>query len=156
MARPSMSVKVTSKNLTQEEIKVRQETEDMLRGLADKLKPPTYLNKNQKKIFKYIVNELKASEVLGNLDVYILSSCATALDRLQVIETMINDEPEKLLDRALMSSKDKYTKDFHRAMTELSLSPAARAKLGNINLNKQQEQDDPLLKALADDDNGEE
>lgn len=155
MARPSMSVKVTSKNLTKEEYRVRQETEDKLRGLADKLKPPKNLTTNQKKIFKFIVNELKASEILGNLDIFIITSCATALDRIQVIETMINDDPEKLLDRALMSSKDKYTRDFHRAITELSLSPAARAKLGNINLNRQQEQEDPLLKALTEDDEDE-
>lgn len=101
------------------------------------------------------MNELKASEILGNLDIFIITSCATALDRIQVIETMINDDPEKLLDRALMSSKDKYTRDFHRAITELSLSPAARAKLGNINLNRQQEQEDPLLKALTEDDEDE-
>lgn len=155
MARPSMSVKVTSKNLTKEEYRVRQETEDKLRGLADKLKPPKNLTANQKKIFKFIVNELKVSEILGNLDIFIITSCATALDRIQVIETMINDDPEKLLDRALMSTKDKYTKDFHRAITELSLSPAARAKLGNINLNRQQEQEDPLLKALTEDDEDE-
>ncbi|NFE32060.1 phage terminase small subunit P27 family, partial [Clostridium botulinum] len=35
---------------------------------------------------------------------------------------------------------------------ELSLSPQSRAKLGNLALNNKEEQEDPLLKALREDD----
>jgi P27 family predicted phage terminase small subunit len=149
MVRPSKSIKTMSKNLTKEEIAVRTYAEEKLKGEADSISPPNHLNAGQKKIFSYIVDELKASEILGNLDIYILSTCAIAIDRMQQIEKMINKDITKLLDKSLMSAKDKYTKDFFRCCNELSLSPQSRAKLGTINLQSQQKEDDPLLKVLA-------
>jgi P27 family predicted phage terminase small subunit len=149
MARPSKSVKTMSKNLTKEEKEVRLETEEKLRGRGDNISPPKYLNARQKKIFNYIVQELEASKILGNLDVYILATCAISIDRLQQIEKLINKDIERILDKSLMAAKDKYTKDFFRCCNELSLSPQSRAKLGNINLQAEQDKQDPLLKVLA-------
>ena len=48
-----------------------------------------------------------------------------------------------------MTTKSEYTKDFFRCCNELSLSPQSRAKLGNINLQAEQEKQDPLLQVLA-------
>lgn len=149
MARPAKSVSVISKNLTKEELKIRQETEEKLKGAADNISPPSHLNAKQKKIFNNIVAELKESGILGNLDIYILSTCAIAIDRLQQIEKMINKDFALMSDRTLMSSKEKYTKDLFRCCTELCLSPASRARIGNINLNAENEKEDPLLKALS-------
>lgn len=149
MARPSKSVKTMSKNLTKEERMIRLETEEKLRGKADKISPPKHLSKNQKKIFKYIVEQLKASNILGNLDIYILAQAAIAIDRLQEIEKLINSDITYLTDTKLMAAKEKYTKDFFRCCNELSLSPQSRAKLGNINLQAKQQQEDPLLRVVA-------
>lgn len=149
MARPSKSVKTMSKNLTKEEKEVRLETEEKLRGRGDNISPPKYLNARQKKIFNYIVQELEASKILGNLDVYILATCVISIDRLQEIEKLINKDIERILDKSLMAAKEKYTKDFFRCCNELSLSPQSRAKLGNINLQAEQDKQDPLLKVLA-------
>jgi P27 family predicted phage terminase small subunit len=143
-----------SKNLTKEEIQIRKDTEEKLKGAADNISPPRHLNARQKKIFNYIVDELKASGILGNLDIFILSTSAIAIDRIQEIEKQINKDIDKLQDRVLMSTKEKYTKEFFRACTELSLSPASRAKLGNINLQAKQNEEDPLLKVLSGDANG--
>lgn len=148
MVRPTKSVKTMSKNLTKDEIQIREETEKKLKGAADNISPPNHLNARQKKIFNYIVEELQASGILGNLDVYILSTFSIAVDRIQEIEKMINKDIEKLNDKNLMSAKDKYTKDFFRCCNELSLSPQSRAKLGNINFQVKVKEDDPLLKVL--------
>ena len=148
MARPSKSVKVMSKNLTKEEIAVRSEMEDKLRGGSERIIAPKYLTLDQKKIFNYIVSELHASGILGNLDVYILETCSIAIDRIQEIERLINHDMNNLVNKSLMSAKDKYTKDFFRCCNELSLSPQSRAKLGNLNLKAQEDADDPLLKLL--------
>ncbi len=131
-----------------EEIRVRKEQENSLKGGKKQVNPPTYLSKDQKKIFRNIVSELKASGILGSLDVYILAQCSIAIDRLQTIEAEINADPSLLRDTKLISSKDKYAKDFYRCCNELSLSPQSRAKMANINLQQKQEQDDPLLKVL--------
>lgn len=148
MARPCKSVEVTKKHLTKEELEARNEHEKKLKGNADKIRPPTYLNKDQKKIFKYIVKELAAAEILGNLDIYILSTCAISIDRLQSIETLINKDISNLYNKSLMASKDKYTKDLFRCCNELSLSPQARAKIGNLKLQAKENEEDPVLKAL--------
>jgi P27 family predicted phage terminase small subunit len=151
-ARPCKSAATMSKHLTKEELQARQEQEERLKGLADKIKPPAYLSKAQKKIFKYIVHELKASGILCNLDIYILTACSIAINRLQEIESLINKDISNLYNKDLMASKDKYTKDLFRCTSELSLSPQSRAKLGNLNLQTKQDQEDPVKAALRGDD----
>lgn len=149
MARPSKSVKVMSKNLTKEEKELRLETEEKLKGGADNISPPTHLIARQKKIFNYIVEQLEESGMLGNLDIYILSQTSIAIDRLQQIERLINKDINKIYDKDLMKAKSEYTKDFFRCCNELSLSPQSRAKLGNINLQAKERDEDVLLKVLA-------
>lgn len=154
MARPCKPIETQSRHNTKEEIEARKKQEEKLKGLADKIKPPKYLNKDQKKIFKYIVDELKASGILSNLDIYVLATCSIAISRLIEIEKQINEDITNLWDKTLMSSKDKYTKDFFRCCNELSLSPQARAKIGSLALQAKEKEEDPLIKALRDDDDG--
>lgn len=149
MARPTKSAKtLTEFSQTKEEINARIKAEEKLKGNADKISPPDHLSLSQRKIFKYIVDELEASGILGNLDIYILATCSIAIDRLQAIEQTINENFEMIFDKTLLSAKDKYTKDLFRCTNELSLSPQSRAKIGNINVTKKKEQGDPLLKVL--------
>lgn len=154
MARPCKPIETQSRHNTKEEIEARKKQEEKLKGLADKIKPPKYLNKDQKKIFKYIVDELKVSGILSNLDIYVLATCSIAISRLTEIEKQINEDITNLWDKTLMSSKDKYTKDFFRCCNELSLSPQARAKIGSLALQAKEKEEDPLIKALRDDDDG--
>lgn len=151
MARPCKAVGTQNRHSTKAEIQAREEQEARLRGLVDKVKPPTYLSKQQKKIFKNIVKELEASGILCNLDIYILATCSIAIDRLQEIEKLVNEDITRLTDSKLMSTKDKYQKDFFRCCNELSLSPQSRAKLGNLNIQAKAKLEDPVLQALGDD-----
>ena len=134
MARPAMSAKTTAKHLTKTEMEAKLGTEEKLKGKSDKLKPPKYLTPTQKKTFKFIVKELEGAGILGNLDVYVLSECCIALDRMQEIESKINQEPELIISDKLLQAKDRYTKSFFRCCNELCLSPQSRAKMGNLNL----------------------
>ncbi len=123
--------------------------EDKLRGNSDKIKPSSRLNSNQKKIFEYIVAELEASKILGNIDSYMLEMGAVAIDRLQAIERIINqDFDEAIRDKDLMSAKRAYTADFLKFCAETCLSPQSRAKMGILAANKALEDTDPLLKVL--------
>lgn len=149
LGRPCKSAKVlTDCSQTKDEIKERIDNEEKLKGKADNIIPPDYLNENQVELFNYIKNELDESRLLSNLDVYILSTCVISIDRLQQLEQMINKNNKLMFRNDLMSAKDKYTKDFYRCCNELSLSPQSRAKLANINLISKQEKEDPLVKAL--------
>lgn len=148
MARPAKSIETTSKHWTKAELEARKETEESLKGNADKIKAPTFLSREQKKIFKYIVLELEASGVLCNLDIYILTTASIAIDRLQSIESLINEDIQNLHDKDLMASKDKYTKDLFRCTSELSLSPQSRSKLANLKIQAKATGKDPVLLAL--------
>lgn len=150
MGRPAKATKTMAKNLTAEERAARIETEESLKGSADKIRPPKFLSKEQKSIFRKIVSELQEADILGNLDVYILSTAAVAIDRMQSIEQQINEKPALLSDRDFMSSKEKYSRDFYRCCNELCLSPQSRAKLAGLRVQKEKGEN-PLLKALRDD-----
>ena len=147
MARPAMSANVTAKHLTNEEKNSRLEMETKLKGSSDKLKPSAHLTVSQRKIFKFIVSNLEQSGILSNLDNYVLSECSICIDRMQYIEKQVNDNPELLTDTSIMSTKDRYTKAFFRYCNELCLSPQARAKIANINLQKEE---NPLMELLND------
>jgi P27 family predicted phage terminase small subunit len=149
MARPCKSAKVlTPHSQSVGETKFRIEKEDELRGTDDNLLAPKYLSASQKKIYKYIVDHLKESRILGNVDTYILESASIAIDRIREIEKRINKDPDLLMNRELMAAKTKYSSEFIRYCTELSLSPQSRAKIGNLNLQAVQNESDPLLKLL--------
>ena len=153
MARPCKSAKVlTECSQTKEEIQKRIDNEEKLKGKSDNIKPPDYLNSNQVDLFNYIKSELEESKLLSNLDVYILSKCVIAIDRLQFIESKINNKPGLLLQSQFMSNKKNYDNDFFRCCNELSLSPQSRAKLGNINLLKKEDEADLVKKALRGED----
>mgnify|MGYP003574923350 CR=1 FL=1 len=148
MARPSKSVKIQADGYSKDKIQAKMQAEERLRGSGDTLKPSPHLDSSQKKIFYKIVDELKNSSILGNLDVYILDTCAIAIDRLQEIELLINQDINNLVNKSLMGAKDKYTKDFFKCCQELCLSPQSRAKVGNINIQQAEEESDPLLQLL--------
>lgn len=152
MARPAKAIETTSKHWTKEEFSERKQAEENLRGNTDKVKPPSYLSASQKKIFKTIVMELKSSNILTNLDVYILTTCSISIDRLSNIEKIVNNDIENLWNKDLMATKDKYTKDLFRCCNELSLSPQSRSKLANLNIQVKTNEDDALLKALRGED----
>lgn len=152
MARPCKIIDSHSRHNTKEEIEKRKAAEESIKGADDKIKIlPGYLNKNQKDIYLYIITELENTGMLQNLDVYILSICSIAVDRLISIESIINNKPTAILNKDLMSAKDKYTKDLYRCCNELSLSPQSRAKLGSLALNNKENKEDPILKILQGD-----
>lgn len=148
MARPAKPVNVQSKHLTKEELAARQEIENRIRGSTDQLIPPDYLTPNQVSIFKFVLQELEASGILGNLDVYVLTLFAIAADRISQIESEINQDPRLRENSRLMSTREKYSKEFYRGCEALGLSPQSRAKISAAGLKARQEEADPLVAAL--------
>jgi len=148
MARPSKSVNTISKNLTKEERAARLEAEEKLRGDNSKLTPPEYLTATQQEIYLFIIGQLKASNILGNIDTYVLESCVIAIDRMREIEALINNDPKMMLDKDVMRARKDYRDTFFRCCNELSLSPQSRAKIGIINVQKKEQDGDELLKVL--------
>lgn len=150
MGRPAKSVNVISKNLTNDEKKARADTEEKLRGTKDKLKPASYLNKRQKEIFEFIINELEESKILGNLDTFVLNQTAIAIERLETLEQQANKDSSLFTISYNRSMREMYSKDFFRCCNELCLSPQSRAKI-SIAASKPSE-NKKLKDILGDDD----
>ncbi len=151
MGRPAKSIKLKTEKLSREDIENREKIENEVKGKSDKIRAPDYLTKDQKKIFKYIVNELKNSKILGNLDIYMLSQTSIAIDRIQTIENQINEDEDLLKDSKYMATKEKYSKEFFRCCNELCLSPQSRAKL-SISFKKPTKKKRTMSDVLGDDD----
>lgn len=149
MSRPTKSARVLHpKSQTKEEINTRIEVEDMIKGDSTKIEPSSRLNANQKKIFRFIVEHLGPSKILGTIDMFMLETGVIAIDRLQTIEKTINQDFDQIYNKDLMVAKSKYTLDLQKFINDACLSPQARAKMGVIASNKMMEDKDPLLKVL--------
>lgn len=138
------------KHLTKEEIKKRKDTE--IKTNSDKIIPPKYLNKEQKKKFKKISKELINIGIISNLD-------CDCLARYLISETMYLLMCEKLNDPDVQDDifeldkianlQDKFFKQCRSIASDLGLSITSRCK---IVVPKTETKENPLLKALQDDD----
>lgn len=152
MGRPSKNSNLLNKHLTKDEKEKRQANEEALKGNNDDIVPVQELNENQLYLFNYIKSELHESGILCNLDKFVLTKAAIAIDRLQVIENKINKNPGLIFNKDVKSAKETYDKDFYRCCNELSLSPQSRAKIANINLSAKEKKEDEVLQVLDEDD----
>lgn len=151
MARPAKPISQSTGKIGKKERENRQAVEKIAAGNSDKLRPPTHLTKEQKKIFKYIIEQTEEAKIFGNLDVYALAQGAICIDRLNKLDKMINEDINLLLDAKVNTLQDKLFKQFARICNELSLSPQSRAKLA-IKAVDNTEKKKSILDLLAEDD----
>lgn len=149
MARPNMSLSVTSKHLTKAEIAERKEQEQRLKGASDDIRPSHYLTEKQVEMFHNLVAELEASGILTNVDSDSLSQYVFALDQLETCNDMINRNPQNLFDKDMIKARAQLVKECQAYATQFNLTPQARAKMGSNTLKAKEKAQDPLLKALS-------
>ena len=129
MARPSKSISVSTGKISKKEKENRLEMELALKGQDSLLKPGSNLNRRQKQIFKFIVEQLNDSKILGNLDIFVVNTTAICIERLETLEKLANKDSDLILKSSFKYARDAYSRDFFRCCNELCLSPQARAKL---------------------------
>lgn len=156
MARPSKPLALKSKNHTKSEVEKIKKAEDKLKGNNEMIyKIPSDLSKEEKKVYEFLIKELKESDILNNLDIFVLRNACFAvvgMKRVQqklmntddLVERMNGDLAKNPLHNVL---KD-YEKTFNWCCKELGLSPSSRSAIANLNLNAQEEEEDVLLKVL--------
>ena len=148
MGRPAKSVKVATGARSAEEVAIRQEIEETLRGGPGKPEPPEWLNEDQRALFLRIVTQYMDADILAALDAVSLAQFCVAVDRLQYIETEINRDPDLLNNREFMNARRGYESTMWRGCTEFCLSPQARAKIGSLAAARLRDSEDPLAAAL--------
>ena len=79
------------KHLTKAEIEERTRTE--VHAPADKVTPPQYLTKTQKSAFKKTVKQLRAIDLISNLDVEALARLIIAQEKYREITEEIAKQP---------------------------------------------------------------
>lgn len=151
MGRPAKSTKAKTGKIGKDNTEIRQKVEETIQGKGDKIEPSNILNDRQVEIFNSIVNELKASKILGNLDVYVLNQTAICIERLEKIDLMMNNSFDFFENKDLKSAKDMYMKQFFRCCNELCLSPQSRAKLSIVAIPPGGEKKKTLADILGDD-----
>ncbi len=162
MARASKPVDLQAAHLTKEEYNRRKQAEQDLKGNDDLVyKPPKTLSKEEKKLYKFIVQQLQASDILNNLDITILETTVDAIVRMQECKQLIDEhglvtikeDGSLIRNPASVIYKD-YNAIFNKCCMELGLSPSARSKLAVLNVKTEQDKQDPLLKVLQGDVSG--
>lgn len=148
MPRPAKPIELQSKHNTKADIQKRKSIQDSLKGDCSCIVPPYKLSDSQLNIFNKIREVYDNVSLIGELDIYTLAEGAVVIDRLQQLEMMINDNPELLTDKDIMSIRKGYTQDYYRLCNELGLSPQSRAKLGSLSLQKDKQNNDALLTLL--------
>lgn len=145
-------VALNKKHLTKAEKAIRQSVEDTLKGEELDTRPPQYLNKEQKKIYKWLVEKLRVSNVLSILDKHTVSQASIIMERLNAIDAQINTlMASGQFDKDLEVIRKGYFSQYLQICKELCLSPASRGKMGALALSAQRDKGDDLMKALSGD-----
>lgn len=79
------------KHLTKAEIAERERTE--VKAPSDRVTPPSYLTATQKKAFRKTVKELRAIDLISNLDVEALARLVIAQEKYREVTETIEKQP---------------------------------------------------------------
>ena len=126
--------------LTKAEIEARKAAEERLRPKDDKVKPPSWLSKQAKKVFREIVQDLADTKLLTNVDVHTLAlwcdayvdyiNCTKIIEQEGLMVEYTNKAAEtNKVAHPLMTKKKQLAEQMRALASEFGLTPAARAKL---------------------------
>ena len=128
-------------HLTNDEIEKRQKQEEKLKALPkDKIRPPTWLSKDGKSIFRKITKELEAVDILATIDIYNLAVLSNAIEKYIEATRKLNCDDltvEHVNKRGftttqknpLINIQIQYADVIKKLGSEFGLSPAARLKI---------------------------
>jgi P27 family predicted phage terminase small subunit len=129
-----------TKHLTKKEIEARREAEAKLKPKADKIKPPNWLDKEAKKEFKRIADELMELDLLTNVDINALAAycdaysdyikCTQIIQQEGLMVEYTNKAAEtNKVPHPLLTKKKQLHEQMRSLAAEFGLTPSARAKL---------------------------
>lgn len=138
------------KHLTKAEIAERERTE--VKAAADKVTAPSYLTAKQKTKFRKIVKELRAIDLVSNLDVDALARLVIAQDKYTEITEELSKQPlmvtikkpskdedgnEIMIEEEVVNSKverlaiiqDRYFRQCRQGASDFGLTVSSRCRL---------------------------
>jgi P27 family predicted phage terminase small subunit len=157
MAKSAKLVAISNKHFTKKEIEERTREEEKLKGNDDIVyAPPKELKlKREKELYIFLVEELRASNILNNLDIQMLVQTVDSIMKMEDAKKLIKKyglciekTDGSLQKNPAVNIYESYNKIFYQCCMQLGLSPSSRAKLSLINVNTEKGKEDPLLKVL--------
>jgi P27 family predicted phage terminase small subunit len=145
---------------TKAQLSVREEAEKKLIGNSDLINDvPEELDELAQAYYKFLVTELEISGLLSNLDITLLAETAQCMSQLYECNEIL--KKEGLLYYSFDKDGNSIPKEHPTVKTQnmlrvtyrafanqLGLSPAARASLAGMQVEKKEEEADPLLQLL--------
>lgn len=156
MGRKSLPAALKSnKDLSKQEKQRQIEGERNMAGNKDLIYSiPDSLDENGKRYYEFIVEELRASDILSNLDIMLVENTSDILSKIKECELAIKeygmyykDSKGKVCENPAVKTKLAYLREFKAFGSLLGLSPSARASLVANSIDNQDE-NDPLLQLL--------
>ena len=136
------------------EISKRKKVETELKGTKRiSATPKGELSETGRKLYREIVKLLPDGFLSGG-DTYVVSIVADALSRMAECQKVLNSEgmfSEEGAELDAVKTYERYSKIFDKFSSKLGLSPKDRAALAVLNINAEEEKNDPLLQALRGD-----
>lgn len=148
------------RNYNSKQIEKMKKEEQALRGSSSEVMVvPGHLSELGKQYYANIVREMEQSEVLGNLDIPLISLTAETLAIIRDCEERINDDGlfYTVTDRngdiiqkphPAVSVRDKNLTQVKALLTQMGMTPSSRASLAADNVKQEKDNQDPLLKVL--------
>lgn len=159
--RPPKPIKLVDGAFSKEVLQQREEAEEKLKSNNDKiLDPPSYLSKEEKKHYNRIMEEIKDLDIICNTDVDVLAMICICIATIEDCNKRIKKEgriissfnsygKQVTIENPACKLQLKYMQMLKQYIQEMPIfSPSARAKLSLMATQKQEEDNDPLLRIL--------
>ncbi|MEG1141832.1 MAG: phage terminase small subunit P27 family [Clostridia bacterium] len=157
----SIPVALQTGHRTKEELENRKQVEELLKGSNDRVEVvPDWLCNLGKEKYTNLVNDLKSSDILTNVDIPVVAIVADAIAKMHQLNEVLKIEgmfitklsdrgSENIVEHPATKLYKQYNAIYKQYLAELGLSPSSRAKLGVLNQQAKEEEQDPLLKILS-------
>ena len=140
----------------------RLEQESRLKGNSDNIVAPDFIMEDEVALEKFhqLVEELKASEVINNVDVDLLAVYCDCWSRyvdatkMLYIQEMVEYQENKLgaltkVTNPYIKIQNIYSDKLMKISSLFGLSPADRSKIAHLNPSSKEEEVDPLTQLLS-------
>lgn len=148
------------KSESKAQLKQREQIEKMLSGDDDLVySVPQNLDSKAQVFYQFIVEELRHSNILTNIDIPLIEQTADCLSKMRECDILIEkmglfyEELDrygnsKIVENVAMKTKLNLMTKYSQYCNALGMSPSSRAALASKKAEVKEEQQDPLLKIL--------
>lgn len=150
----------TGNTETKKQKKEREIVEQSIKGNDDIVYSiPEHLDDMAKMYYQFLIEELRDSAILSNIDIPLLEQTADCLSKIRQCDDMIlqlglfYEEQDryghtKVVENVAVKTKLNLLTKYGQFSNSLGLSPSARANLASKKIEAKQNESDPLLQIL--------